>query len=325
MPPNSDDPRTAQTIVPDRGDMSVRRAGSRGSHAAGPSAGRRPPRVWPLWCLILLLGGALAAGGWQYWQDRHAFESRLAKLNQRLDATGNTLDASGESLRGEFDRLRGQLEATRAAVGSLETRVAQGRSDDLETRLSALKSSLDDQQGVIAALQTSLSALESTAKDARATLATRLQTLSDAQQQQATRLAEQGQTLDENAKSEQALVARVDTLAQTQKAQAEALEAAPGADLSKRVDQLRTQLSDIDQRVDDVAARKVPSAQSLEQLRSAIAELRQGQTGCRPAVCSARPEYRRGGSPPRCRRWHRDNARSRCGRAAHSRWRRRRA
>ena len=163
MPSQSDDHRAPPTIVPDRSDMTTPRTGAR--HYQG-SPGRRPPRVWPLWFFILLLIAGAGAGGWQLWQRLQAQDAQIARLNQRLDATGSTLDASGESLRAEFDRLRDQFEATRAAVGSLETRVADSGEDDQTARqIESLQRTDQDLRDLIATLQSSFTALESTGED----------------------------------------------------------------------------------------------------------------------------------------------------------------
>ena len=131
MSERSEKTRQEPRIVPERDSdhLSAAPAGSRPRHASGGSR-RRRTRVWPLWCLTLLLIAALVVITGFYWQERQAWQVRLSNLEarqstltDRLDATGSSLDASGDSLRGELDRLRDELEASRTVVGNLENKV----------------------------------------------------------------------------------------------------------------------------------------------------------------------------------------------------------
>jgi len=271
MPPQFDDQRASPTptIVPDRNDMTVSRGATRRRHDHGMT-GRRRPRVWPLWGLCLLLIAALAAGAWQYRQDRDALEAQIDRLNHRLDTTGSTLDASGESLRAEFDRLRDQLEATRAAVGSLETRVADDRRDgDLAQQVESLQQADENQRALIGALQSSFASLESTGQDERGALSARLETLEEAQQQQGERLDSLAQQSDDRSAS-------IEALQQSQKTLVQRMDDAD--DQQAAIDELHASVTALQQRVEAVAQQDTSSPETIEQLQSAVTELRQGQT-----------------------------------------------
>ncbi|OLO05496.1 MULTISPECIES: hypothetical protein [Salinicola] len=280
MPSPSDEHRASPTIVPDRGDMTSPRRTTR--HYQG-SPGRRPPRVWPLWIFILLLIAGAGLGGWQLWQRLQAQDAQIAKLNQRLDATGSTLDASGESLRGEFDRLRDQLESTQAAVGSLETRVADSRQgDQIAKQFESLQQTDDDLRDLIATLQSSFTALESTGEDERGALAARLGTLEGSQQQQDDRLDSVDETLDRQQQADQKLsdqlTASLETLRQNQQDLSQQVEANDGSDTRTAMTDLQSSLSKLQTRVDTLAQQETPSSDALEQIRRSVTELRQGQT-----------------------------------------------
>jgi len=280
MPSQTDEHRASQTIVPDRSDMTTPRAGPR--HYQG-SPRRRPPRVWPLWFLIMLLIAGAGTGGWQLWQRLQALDAQIITLNQRLDATGSTLDASGESLRGEFDRLRDQLEATRAAVGSLETRVANSRqSDQTVQQLESLQDTDHDLRDLIATLQSSFTALESTGEDERGALAARLATLEDGQQQQDDRMDSVDEALDQqqqaNQKLSAQLTASLDELRQNQQEISQQVEANDGTSSQAAVAELQSSLSNLETRLDTFAQQETPSTDELDQIHGSLTELRQGQT-----------------------------------------------
>ncbi|WP_251978085.1 hypothetical protein [Salinicola avicenniae] len=277
MPPHSDDHRV-NSIVPDSSDRAVHRGSARHATPSPASPGRRSPRVWPLWLLILCLIAALVGGSWYYLQAQRMQDARLDRFDQRLESTGSTLDASGESLRAEFDRLQDQLEATRAAVGSLETRVADSQDDaSLDARLQALEESDDNTRALIGALQASYAALESTGQSERAALASRLDSIEHARQRDGERLEALSQTLDEAREQREALAARLET-ANTQRAQLEArLDELGGGDAAN-VDQLSQRVDNLVSQVNSLSEQASPSQESVDRLRDAVTELRQGQT-----------------------------------------------
>jgi len=221
MSERSEGTRQEPRIVPER-DTDPIAEGHLDDRPRRRSSGtrRRRSRVWPLWCLTLLLFVALAGVINVYWQDRQAWQVRLSNLEarqstfmDRLEATGSSLDASGDSLRSELDRLRSELGASRAVIGNLENKVAKleagtGSSD----ALASLRETQDMQQTLIGALQASLKALESTSEDARATLSSRLESLSARQQEFDSRLSTQGETLDALQKNFDDLSARLASL-----------------------------------------------------------------------------------------------------------------
>ncbi|OLO07842.1 MULTISPECIES: hypothetical protein [Salinicola] len=280
MPSRSDEHRASPSIVPDRNDMTVPRAGTHHYRGAG---GRRAPRVWPLWILLLLLIAGACAGGWQLWQTVQAQNAQIDRLNQRLDSTGSTLDASGESLRAEFDRLRDQLDGTQAAVGSLETRVADFRQGDQKAeQFESLQKTDQNLRELIGALQSSFTALESTGKDERGAMTARLATLEEGQQQRDDRLASLGDAVDrqQQANQEQAdqFSASIEQLRQDQQALSQQLGTTDDSDVQAAIDGLQSTVSKLETRVGTLAQQESPSADDVDQLKGAVTELRQGQT-----------------------------------------------
>ncbi|MCK0768615.1 MULTISPECIES: hypothetical protein [Chromohalobacter] len=260
MSERSEGTRQEPRIVPER-DTDPIAEGRLDSRPRRASSGtrRRRTRVWPLWCLTLLLIVALAGITSFYWQERQAWQTRFSNLEarqnsltDRLDATGSSLDASGDSLRSELDRLRSQLDASRAVIGNLENKVSEledgtGASSALED----LRDRQDTQQTLIAAQQSSLKALESTGEDARATLSSRLESLSSRQE-------EQGSGLE-------TLTQRLDELADTRQARGETLD-----DLQENLDDLSARVASLSGDHDEVA-------NEVASIQDDLRELRQGQ------------------------------------------------
>lgn len=220
---------------------------------------RRRSRVWPLWCLTLLLIVALAGVVSFYWHERQAWQVRLSNLEarqntltDRLDATGSSLDASGDSLRDELDRLRSELDSSRAVIGNLENKVSElEEGTGSGSALEDLRETQDAQQTLIAAQQSSLKALESTGEDARATLSSRLESLSSRQE-------EQGGGLD-------SLSQRLEELTDARQTRGKTLN-----DLQENLDDLSARLASLSGDHEDVT-------NEVASIQDDLRELRQGQ------------------------------------------------
>ncbi|WP_162617859.1 hypothetical protein [Salinicola halophilus] len=286
----------SRQIVPDRRDA----GGTRRPSSRSTATPRRGPRVWPLWLLVLLLAGALGAVIWQYQHDRQMWSARFERLDQRIAATGSTLDSAGEDLRASLNDIEQRLEASRAATGSLETRLADA-SDNSETqeRLDTLRSTVDNQQTLITALQRSFSALESTAEDERGALAARISTLEGNDASVDERLETLTQRLDATRSQDQELETRQQTLSaslesleQSQAALADRIDqrdstgvdAAEVERLEASIDSLERSLAESKDEIAALSERAAPSTEDIASLQGAVTELRQGQTALSAAL-----------------------------------------
>ncbi|WP_110687351.1 hypothetical protein [Salinicola aestuarinus] len=221
-------------------------------------------------------------------------------MDQRIAATGSTIDSAGEDLRASVDDLEQRLEATRAATGSLETRLADASDrSDLEARVDDLRTIVDNQRTLITALQDSFSALENTAEDERGALGARIATLEDFETGVGERLDALSQTLDATrsrseqlASRQQAVSSSVDSLTQRQAALADQVdqqgEAGAGNDaiegLAATVQTLQGSMTRLEDQVDSLSSRETPSAADVASLKGGLIELRQGQTALSAAV-----------------------------------------
>lgn len=168
------------------------------------AAANRRPRVWPLYLLVLLCLGVLAAGGVQYWQDRQHWQHTAAALESRLTQIGRSIDDAGSALNRGLARLG---EAQARQEDRLEQLARTTQASEQMTRLDARITQLEQADGTrqetLAALQQSLDALESILKQTRDTMAARLsaldQTITDLERrsdEEQRRLAELGERVD---------------------------------------------------------------------------------------------------------------------------------
>lgn len=236
------------------------------------------PRLWPLWCLILLLAGALGGFGYLAWQERISLKADLRQLQGQLSNVHARFDGFDANRGGNLERFENALDALGEEQGQLvqrlneqETQLADfrdtlsgnGDSDALVARLNAQADRQDNLQAVLDATRTSLDALESNGDDARAALAARLDVtksdtaaLNDRLDELAAKLSqtEQRQSAQEVVSAslmsstrsletdQDALAARVDELATGRDEAATSREA-----LLKRLDEYRAQLTELRQ------------------------------------------------------------------------------
>ncbi|MGB8713955.1 MAG: hypothetical protein WCD50_12655 [Onishia taeanensis] len=236
------------------------------------------PRLWPLWCLILLLAGALGGFGYLAWQERISLKADLRQLQGQLSNVHARFDGFDANRGGNLERFENALDALGEEQGQLvqrlneqETQLADFRdtlsgnddSDALVARLNAQADRQDNLQAVLDATRTSLDALESNGDDARAALAARLDVtksdtaaLNDRLDELAAKLSqtEQRQSAQEVVSAslmsstrsletdQDALAARVDELATGRDEAATSREA-----LLKRLDEYRAQLTELRQ------------------------------------------------------------------------------
>ncbi|RAR60314.1 MULTISPECIES: hypothetical protein [Halomonadaceae] len=236
------------------------------------------PRLWPLWCLILLLAGALGGFGYLAWQERLNLKADLRQLQGQLSNVHARFDGFDANRGGNLERFENALDVLGEEQGQLvqrlneqETQLADFRdtlsgnddSDALVARLNAQADRQDNLQAVLDATRTSLDALESNGDDARAALAARLDViksdttaLNDRLDEVAAKLSqtEQRQSAQEVVSAslmsstrsletdQDALAARVDELATGRDEAATSREA-----LLKRLDEHRAQLTELRQ------------------------------------------------------------------------------
>lgn len=236
------------------------------------------PRLWPLWCLIFLLAGALGGFGYLAWQERLNLEKELRQLQGQLSNVHARFDGFDANRGSNLERFENALDALGEEQGQLvqrlneqETQLADFRdtlsgSDDSEALIARLNAQAERQDNLKAALDaigTSLDALESNGNDARAALAARLDvikgdttTLDDRLDEVAAKLAqtEQRQSAQEVVSAslmsstrsletdQDALTERLDELATNRDEAATSREA-----LLKRVDDYRAQLTELRQ------------------------------------------------------------------------------
>lgn len=147
------------------------------------------PRLWPLWCLVLLLTGALGGFGYLAWQERLSLKEQLRQLQGQLSNVHARFDGLQDNRGGNLERFENALDVLGEEQGQLvqrlneqETQLAEFRetlngNDDTQVlveRLDAQSDSLETFQAVLEATRTSLDALERNGDDARAALAARL-------------------------------------------------------------------------------------------------------------------------------------------------------
>ncbi len=165
-----EDNRFSRPIVPDP-DASL--AGHR-THAVARV------RLWPLWCLILLLMlvlAGLAVGGWQLHQD---VQQRLTRLGGELSNVHARFDAEegrGEALSSLQQRLDTLESRQQAADEHTDARLAQWEEDvlspleerlaDHEDRLESLSEEAEVRDKTLTAVRNSLDALERAGEEGR--------------------------------------------------------------------------------------------------------------------------------------------------------------
>ncbi|MFC3285320.1 hypothetical protein [Litchfieldella rifensis] len=264
-----------------------------------------PPRLWPLWCLVLLL--CMALGGFAYlaWLERQAMLEEVHRLEGQLSNVHARFDTLDDERLGGVDTLEARLETLADNQRSLRERVEeqerlldsvrQASVDDSELasltqRLDDLSAGLDTLESVVTATRNSLDALERAGDEGRAALATRLSGLDAAQRRHDERLenTEENQTAIRQTQRdhERRLEHTEDTHAELRQAQRELEErvaAIPTLD-PDRQQRLEQELETLISTVEALEEQRNNDREALEALRSrlnsseaALTELRQNQ------------------------------------------------
>jgi chromosome segregation ATPase len=236
------------------------------------------PRLWPLWCLMLLLAGALGGFGYLAWQEHISLKQDFRQLQGQLSNVHARFDGLDANRGGNVERLENALDALGEEQGQLvqrlneqENQLADFRetlsgSDDSEAmiaRLNAQAERQDNLQAAQEATRTSLDALESNGDDARAALEARLDviegdttTLSDRLNEVAAKLSQTEQRQSAQEVVSASLMSSTRSLETDQDALTERLdELATGRDeavtsreaLIERLDDYRAQLTELRQ------------------------------------------------------------------------------
>ncbi|MBF7052461.1 hypothetical protein IOC61_03900 [Halomonas sp. KAO] len=257
-----------------------------------------PPRIWPLWLLVLILAGALAAMGWFGWQERQ----RLISQNTRLSGELSNIHARFDTTIGEgdgIDRLKERIEAL-TRQDEIHERRFNGVEEDLVAELERLEGLVEGQkarltrmgevatnrEAMLSAFQESLDALERAGEQGRRALAERLDLVSEGHDASVKRLAElQDRVADasdldrmrdereaaENrlAAAQEMQAARLETLQERVAALADALEGAGEAreDRQQQEDALRSRLAALEADIGEMRRSQLALSARLEALR----------------------------------------------------------
>lgn len=296
MAERPDDSRYARPIVPDP-DSSL--SAHRLRHPP-------PPRVWPLWLLILGMIAAGGALGWVGWEERNRLTADLARVSGELSnvhARFDTALGEGEALDEIEERLAAlerRDEALGGHLGVLEKQL-ETRSDELDERLEGLRERLSrigeaaaTREAMLAATGASLDALERAGEEGRAALEERIAALAEARERDARRLAE----LDEGLAALEADTGRGEALARLEQAQA-ALEERLTEEArarEERVEALAASLAGVAAEVEAAGGSRDDGAQRLEALtgrlgalEAEIGELRRAQLALSARLEALRP------------------------------------
>ncbi|TDB05525.1 hypothetical protein [Halomonas marinisediminis] len=257
-----------------------------------------PPRIWPLWLLVLILAGALVVMGWFGWQERQ----RLVSQNTRLSGELSNIHARFDTTIGEgdgIDRLKERVEALTRQDETherhfdvVEEDIAAGLErlealvEEQRTRLTRMGEAAANREALLSAFQESLDALERAGEQGRRALAERLDLVSESHDASVQRLAElQGRIVDaadlnrareerEAAESrlaaaQEAQLARLETLQARVATLADALEGAGEAreDRQQQQDALRSRLAALETDIGEMRRSQLALSARLEALR----------------------------------------------------------
>ncbi|QTF91122.1 hypothetical protein [Halomonas sp. BM-2019] len=226
-----------------------------------------PPRVWPLWLLLLALLGAVGGGGYLAWEERQRLEGELARLSGELSnihARFDTALGEGETLERIESRLTALERRDEAHDGLLAV-----LEEDLASGLEAM----------LAATQVSLAALERAGAEGRAALADALEAQGD----------DLAALVGERRRDRERLAALDDRLS-TLEAEAGEGEAETHRDaLAERLAALNEDLEGVIADRDDEREREDARAARLAALEAEIGELRRTQLALSARLEALRP------------------------------------
>lgn len=246
----------------------------------------RRPRLWPLWCLCLLLImalSALAAAGWwqsqQLEQHLERLQGELSNMHARLDGEQDGSQEQGDAvsrLAARFDRFEsGQgrreedVEARLASVTEAFERV--------ETRLDQQAGSVERDQFMedarnhhLASLQASVDTLEQTGDERRAALREafdkKLSVLSERQQSQQETLSQLTKESSQLTQLDERLESAERALQQLMKSTGPEHQ----ANMERRIEGLET-------RFDKSATDSEKLSQQMNELTNELRDIRQSQ------------------------------------------------
>ncbi|MDZ7852878.1 MAG: hypothetical protein U5L98_09600 [Halomonas sp.] len=255
-----------------------------------------PPRVWPLWLLVVLLIAAGAALSWVGWQERTRLQAELARVSGELSNVHARFDAEEgrgaafATLQDRMDELA-NLEAELDAViderlATLETQQEQRLTPleeavtslqestmSLDGRLVALSDENDTLAAILAATRTSLDALERAGEEGRAALQERLAALDDAREAEAARRETLAAALDElegrlsnQRDAQQSRLASLEEALSSLEADVEAM-AVSRDDAQDQIEMLGNQLRDFESELRELRQAQLVMSAQLEALR----------------------------------------------------------
>ncbi len=200
-------------------------------HPGGHRGLRKRP-LWPLYALLLLLAGAVAALGVQYYQDRQHWSDRMAALTDRAQQVTADRQEMSTNLEQVLEGIRGEQQNQRTRLDALQQQLEQQRADDgQKARLSELERADALRQKTQVSLQQSLSSLDTVIDGLKRTYDARFEDVDNTNAE----LSNQLQTTDKNSQ-------HLETLAASVADQKKAL-----ASISTRVDELAAQLERLQQ------------------------------------------------------------------------------
>ncbi|GGX79153.1 hypothetical protein GCM10007160_03020 [Litchfieldella qijiaojingensis] len=257
-----------------------------------------PPRLWPLWCLILLLGMALGGLAYLAWLEREnmlgeirRLEGQLSNVHARFDVLDDERIGGVDSLEERFDSLADDQRSLRERVEEQERlldSVRQASIDDselasLQQRLEALGDDLETQGAVVDAIRDSLDALERAGEDGRAVLATRLSGFEAAQRRHGERLGDMNEALSMLRETQDGLRETQGALREGQRELEEQVAALPVMD-PQRLQELERDLATLAGSVETLQEQRNTDREALEAMRgrltsnqAELTELRQNQ------------------------------------------------
>ncbi|WP_148254006.1 uroporphyrinogen-III C-methyltransferase [Aidingimonas lacisalsi] len=181
MAERPEEERITPRIVPDA-DASF------GSHPPPRQRHAPSPRVWPLWCLLLIVLLTMSGFGYVGWQvyqtlqrDINALEGQLSNIHARFDSVDETRTTGLDDIEDQLESLTNEQQTFTSRLDDQQDRLdtVEGNEDDQERlaeltqRLESMDEDYQTLSDIVAATRESLNALEQAGEDSRATLESR--------------------------------------------------------------------------------------------------------------------------------------------------------